>query len=82
MDYNHYMVIPEARECVIDTMTYGRFDAFMSINSLLNVTMDVYKMQDGLCQLDAENTGVPMDKGALEGDDYCSMMLFVEMPVC
>ena len=37
-DYNHYMVIPEARSCYIDTIDYGRFDAYLSQNSLLNVT--------------------------------------------
>ena len=42
MDYNHYLVIPEARSCYIDTIDYGRFDAFMSKNSQLSVTMDVY----------------------------------------
>ena len=30
MDYNHYIVIPEARTCYIDTLDYGRFDAFLS----------------------------------------------------
>jgi hypothetical protein len=29
-DYNHYMVIPEARSCYVDTIAYGRFDAYKS----------------------------------------------------
>ena len=33
MDYNHYIVIPEARSCYIDTLDYGRFDAFISKDS-------------------------------------------------
>ena len=37
-DYNHYIVIPEARSCYIDTIDYGRFDAYLSQNSLLNIT--------------------------------------------
>jgi hypothetical protein len=37
-DFNHYLVIPEARSCYIDTIDYGRFDAYMSQNSLLTVT--------------------------------------------
>jgi len=80
MDYNHYLVIPEARSCYIDTIDYGRFDAFMSKNSQLNVTMDVYTFQSGLCQL--EETGKVMEAGALQGDDYCQMFLNVEMGEC
>jgi hypothetical protein len=68
-DYNHYLVIPEARSCYIDTITYGRFDAFLSINSQLNITMDIYTYRDGLCQLEEANK--PMIPGAIEGDDYC-----------
>ena len=49
MDYNHYLVIPEGRSCYIDTIDYGSFDAFMSKNSLLDVTMDVYEFRNGLC---------------------------------
>jgi hypothetical protein len=63
MDYNHYLVIPEARNCYIDTIDYGRFDAFMSKNSLLNVTMDLYSFKDGLCTL--EETSKIMGAGAL-----------------
>lgn len=80
MDYNHYLVIPEARSCYIDTIDYGRFDAFMSKNSLLNVTMDVYVFRNGLCQL--EETGKVMEPGALQGDDYCQMFLSVDMGEC
>lgn len=80
MDYNHYLVIPEARSCYIDTITYGRFDAFLSINSHLNVTMDTYSYDDGLCQLNT--TGAIMPAGAHEGDGYCQMFLNVEMDVC
>jgi len=42
--------------------------------------MDVYTYSDGLCQLNA--TGLPMEKGALEGDEYCQMFLNVEMGTC
>jgi len=42
--------------------------------------MDVYTYEDGLCQLNA--TGLPMTKGALEGDEYCQMFLNVEMGTC
>ena len=42
--------------------------------------MDVYTYEDGLCQLTA--TGLPMEKGALEGDEYCQMFLNVEMGEC
>ena len=80
MDFNHYLVIPEARSCYIDTIDYGRFDAFMSINSQLNVTMDVYTYSDGICGL--SGTNVPLVAGALEGDEYCQMYLYVEMPIC
>lgn len=80
MDYNHYLVIPEARSCYIDTIDYGRFDAFMSKNSLLTVTMDVYVFKNGLCQL--EETGKVMEPGALQGDDYCQMFLSVDMGEC
>jgi hypothetical protein len=52
MDFNHYIVIPEARSCYIDTIDYGRFDAFLSTNSKLNVTMDTYIAKDGVCILD------------------------------
>ena len=30
---------------------YGRIDAYMSQNSLLNVTLDTYTLDDGLCNL-------------------------------
>ena len=80
MDYNHYLIIPEARSCYVDTIDYGRFDAFMSKNSQLNVTMDVYSFQNGLCQL--AETGKQMEAGALQGDDYCQMFLSVEMGEC
>merc|ERR1711998_276829 len=59
---------------------YGRFDAFMSKNSLLNVTIDVYTFQNGLCQLG--ETGKQMEAGALQGDDYCQMFLSVSMGEC
>lgn len=52
MDYNHYIVIPEARSCYIDTIDYGRFDAFLSKNSKLTVTIDTYVPMDGVCVLD------------------------------
>jgi len=29
-DYNHYLAIPEARSCYIDTIDYGRFDFWKS----------------------------------------------------
>ena len=80
MDYNHYLVIPEARSCYIDTIDYGRFDAFMSKNSKLTVTMDVYTFKNGLCQL--AETGKLMEAGALQGDDYCQMFLNVDMGEC
>jgi hypothetical protein len=51
MDYNHYIVIPEARTCYIDTIDYGRFDTFLSRNSKLNVTADTYVAKDGVCVL-------------------------------
>jgi hypothetical protein len=53
-DYNHYIVIPEARSCYIDTIDYGRFDAFLSKNSKLNITIDTYVAQDGVCVLDEQ----------------------------
>ena len=80
MDYNHYLVIPEARSCYIDTIDYGRFDAFMSKNSKLRVTIDVYTFKNGLCQL--AETGKQMEAGALQGDDYCQMFLNVDMGEC
>ena len=52
MDFNHYIVIPEARSCYIDTIDYGRFDAFYSKYSKLNITIDTYVAQDGVCVLD------------------------------
>ena len=52
MDFNHYIVLPEARSCYIDTIDYGRFDAFLSTNSKLNITMDTYIAEDGVCILD------------------------------
>merc|ERR1712070_287055 len=59
---------------------YGRFDAFMSKNSQLSVTMDVYTFKNGLCQL--SETGKIMEAGALQGDDYCQMFLNVDMGEC
>ena len=66
MSFNHYMVIPEGRKCYIDTYSYGRFDAFLSVSSVLNVTMSTSVYQDGVCLLDQEQ--VPLEPGALTGD--------------
>ena len=52
----------------------------MSVSSQLQVTMDVYTFQNGLCQL-AEQ-GKVMESGALQGDDYCQMFLYVDMGEC
>ena len=80
MDYNHYIVIPEARSCYIDTIDYGRFDAFYSKNSKLNVTVDTYIAQDGVCVLNTKNA--PLEHGSLGGDNFCQIFLKVEMPDC
>ena len=80
MHYNHYIVIPEARSCYIDTIDYGRFDAFYSKNSKLNITIDTYVAQDGLCVLDKK--GAQLDPGALEGDAYCQIFMQVQMGEC
>lgn len=69
MSYNHYIVIPEGRDCYIDTLSYGRFDAFLSVSSVLNITKSTSVYQDGVCLLDEE--GVPLEAGALAGDQYC-----------
>ena len=68
-DFNHYIVIPEARTCYIDTLDYGRFDAFLSKDSRLSIKVDTYVAQDGVCVLD--ESGVTLPQGALGGDAYC-----------
>lgn len=79
-DFNHYIIIPEARTCYIDTIDYGRFDAFLSKHSKLNVTIDTYVAKDGVCVLDKK--GQQLDSGSLEGDNYCQIFMQVEMDEC
>lgn len=62
-NYNHYIVIPEGRSCYIDSSDYGQFDAFLSRNSKLSVTMDTHVFKDGICN--PEESGVVMTPGAL-----------------
>ena len=80
MDFNHYIIIPEARSCYIDTIDYGRFDAFLSKNSKLNITVDTYVSEDGVCVLDERNA--TMEPGSLMGDKYCQVFLQVAMVEC
>ena len=80
MAFNHYIVIPEGRSCYVDTYSYGRFDAFLSKSSVLNVTLDTSVYQDGVCLLDQEQ--VPLQTGALTGDHYCQIYMKVEMGDC
>jgi hypothetical protein len=80
MDFNHYIVIPEARSCYIDTIDYGRFDAFLSKYSKLNITIDTYVAQDGVCVLNEKNA--QLDPGSLAGDNYCQVFMQVEMDEC
>ena len=80
MAFNHYVVIPEGRSCYIDTYSYGRFDAFLSVSSVLNVTMSTSVYQDGVCLIDQER--VPLEPGALTGDQYCQIYLEVAQVDC
>lgn len=80
MAFNHYLVIPEGFKCYVDTYSYGRFDAFLSVSSVLNVTMETSVYQDGVCLID--QTGVPLESGSLTGDVYCQIYLEVEMGDC
>lgn len=80
MAFNHYIVIPEGRSCYIDTYSYGRFDAFLSVTSVLNVTLDTSIYQDGVCLIDQEQ--VPLPTGALTGDAYCQIYMKIEMGDC
>ena len=49
MDYNHFLVLPENTECYIDTLDYGRFDAYLSKYSKVSITYDTYVLQNGVC---------------------------------
>ena len=79
-DFNHYIVIPEARSCYIDTIDYGRFDAFLPKNSKLNLTIDTYVIQNGVCVLN--ESGAITDPGAIQGDKYCQIFIQVDMGEC
>mmetsp|Transcript_11486 Transcript_11486/g.17282 ORF Transcript_11486/g.17282 Transcript_11486/m.17282 type:complete len:140 (+) Transcript_11486:3-422(+) len=69
MDFNHYVVVPEEKSCFISTVDYGRFDFYLSKDSLVTATAETYVFSDGVCTLN--ETGVELSHGAFLGDQYC-----------
>lgn len=69
MNFNHYLVIPANTQCFIDTLDYGRFDAYLSKYSKVSVLYDTYIMQNGVCVRSYQ--GIKMLPGSLHGDPYC-----------
>ena len=68
-DYNHYMVMPELSSCYVDTVDYGKFNAYLSRDSLVNVTVDTFVQKNGICV--RNETGVLLEPGSLNGNNYC-----------
>mmetsp|Transcript_162 Transcript_162/g.321 ORF Transcript_162/g.321 Transcript_162/m.321 type:complete len:158 (+) Transcript_162:73-546(+) len=79
-DFNHYLVIPEERACYLDTSDYGRYNLFLSMDSLVNITYDTYVYQSGVCALN--QTNVTMEHGSFDGSTFCQVFMRVTMPDC
>ena len=80
MDFNHYLVIPANTQCFIDTLDYGKFDAYLSKYSKVSVLYDTYIMQNGVCVRSYQ--GIKMLPGSLHGDPYCQIFMTIQLGAC